>query len=338
MKNIFYKLLTRLISPWIPKHRGERFLIVSTTALGDTLWATPALHNLRSSYPNAYIAVLTSPIGTEALKNNRHLTEIFTTHHPWPLLRKKIATILIFHTSQRWVLPFCTLLGASRIIGTQNGHKGLDALLTDALPNPHTHEIERRLQLLKMVGAKTDFKSIEVFPSELDFQNGAVSHNTVALHPGSKDRFKQWPPSHFIRLGHLLQKKLGCSILITGTPQEKQLLETIAKAIPGAKPVYHMPLLSFAALISKLSLFITNDTGSLHLAAATKTPTIALFTPTDHKLCGPYFAPHIKVIQKTPTCFPCLRKKCCEPFCMLQITPEEVLEQISVYNMSGDIR
>ena len=326
MKNFFYKILNRLITPWIPKHQGERFLIVSTTALGDTLWATPALHNLRAAFPNAYIASLTSPIGAETLKNNPHATEIFTTRYPWPLLRKKISTVLLFHTSQRWVLPFCTLLGASRLIGTQNGHKGLNSLLTDALPHTHVHEIERRLQMVSRVGAKTDFKKVEVFPGEID--NVQVTPNTVALHVGSKDKFKQWPPANFIRLGLLLQKKLGCTLLITGTPQEKELLQTIAKAIPGAKALYDLPLLSFAALISKLSLFITNDTGPLHLAAATKTPTIALFVPTDSALCGPYFAPNVKVIQKKPTCFPCLRKKCCEPFCMLQITPEEVMEHI----------
>jgi hypothetical protein len=43
-------------------------------------------------------------------------------------------------------------------------------------------------------------------------------------------------------------------------------------------------------------------------------------------LCGPYFAPHVSVLQKKPTCFPCLKKKCHEPFCMLQISTDEVLQ------------
>jgi ADP-heptose:LPS heptosyltransferase len=332
-KTLFYKLVVKLFKPWIKTNLGERFLIVSTTGLGDTLWATPALHNLRKAYPHAYIGVLTSSLGKEVLQNNPHVDEIFSMSKKRTLVKlwgKKISTVLIFHTSQRWVLPLCALLGASKIVGTKGGHKGLDSLLTDCLPASLVHEIERRLQMVKSVGASTTFKSIEVYPSPQDLRKAQelVSGQAlvVGLHPGAKDRFKQWPPSNFIRLGKLLQKKLGCTIVITGVPQEKTLVEQIAASIPGAIPLYqNLPILTFAALLQNLSLFITNDTGPLHLASASQTPTIALFTPTDPLLCGPYFAPHVKVVQKKPTCFPCLKKNCHEPFCLLQITPEEVL-------------
>jgi ADP-heptose:LPS heptosyltransferase len=78
------------------------------------------------------------------------------------------------------------------------------------------------------------------------------------------------------------------------------------------------------AVLEKLSLFITNDTGPLHLALAMKTKTLSLFTPTDPAICGPYLA-NDKVLQAAPTCFPCLKKKCQEAFCMRQIGPEAVI-------------
>jgi ADP-heptose:LPS heptosyltransferase len=83
-----------------------------------------------------------------------------------------------------------------------------------------------------------------------------------------------------------------------------------------------------AALIEKFNFFITNDTGPMHIAFAMKTPTIALFSATDPKRCGPYHAENVSVIYKNPTCIPCIRKRCRVPFCLEQISPEEVWADI----------
>jgi len=73
------------------------------------------------------------------------------------------------------------------------------------------------------------------------------------------------------------------------------------------------------------SLCISPTTQTSPYCVCDKYSTLALFTPTDPVLCGPYFAPHVSVLQKKPTCFPCLKKKCHDPFCMLQISTDEVL-------------
>jgi len=387
MKNFLIRLFVCLVKPLLPKHRGDRFLIVTTTGLGDTLWGTPAIRVLREAHPQAYIAVLTSPLGKQVLQNNPHINEIFVTKTAaaLTLFKRKVSTIFVFHTSQRAVLPFCALLGAVRIVGTEKMNKGLDFLLTDLLPLKKHHEIERRLEIVARVGcsiyrnnlknrefdkeapqnfcsermtiaegqgmsenedfegkptqSKTDNSScfgissrlMEFFPSSSDKEKAASlmpPGMVIGLHPGAKDKFKQWTPSHFILLGQKLKKHLQCQIVITGTPPEKELVKTIASAIEGAIPIYdHISIPTLAAIVDKLALYITNDTGPLHVACTTKTPTIALFTPTDPQLCGPYFASHVKVIQKQPTCSPCSKKKCHDAFCMLQISPDEVYHE-----------
>jgi ADP-heptose:LPS heptosyltransferase len=148
----------------------------------------------------------------------------------------------------------------------------------------------------------------------------------VALHPGAKDGFKQWPASHFIELGNRLVQNLGCRIIVTGTPSEKSLVESIVSHIEGAAAATDLPLLAAAALIKRMALMIANDTGPMHLAFAMKTPTIGLFTPTNPDLCGPYLAENGFSIAKKTTCSPCLRKKCLEPFCLLQIGVQEVYD------------
>ncbi len=340
LKNLLIKFFITFAKPFIRTNKGDRFLIVSTTGLGDTLWGTPAIRALRQSYPEAYIGILTTALGKQILQDSPHLDEIFVVNEPplfslvklFPtLIQRRIATVLVFHISQRPLLPFCKLIGAGRIIGTEKINKDLDFLLTDKLETQRIHEIERRLKIVEEAGATSTSKLMEFFPSVEDHKKAddlLPKGVVIGLHPGAKDRFKQWSPSHFIALGRRLKEKFDCQIVVTGTPAEKVLVDSIVQSIEGAVGIYEgVSIPTLAALLGKLSLYITNDTGPLHIACAANTPTIALFTPTDPVLCGPYFAPHVSVLQKKPTCFPCLKKKCHDPFCMLQISPDEVYQK-----------
>jgi ADP-heptose:LPS heptosyltransferase len=225
-KNLLLKGFATLSSlfPKYPENNG-RFLIVSTTGLGDTLWATPAIRALRYTYPQAFIGVLTTPLGKDIFRNNPHINEVFVLKKPIffsmlcfiPFLRKKqIGTTLLFHTSQRIILPACAFVGSSQIIGSENMHKGLDFILTKSLPKKPVHEIQRRLDLVSLVGAKTYDFQMEIFLDSNDKANACKllenipSHiPIVGMHPGAKDKFRQWPPEHFIALAKRLQDHLG---------------------------------------------------------------------------------------------------------------------------------
>src|SRR3990167_1907528 len=112
VKNKCLKWLVKSLP--IPKHpRGEkkRILVIATTALGDTLWATPALESLRKSFPDASIAVLTSPIGEQVLRHNPWVNQTYVLRKPlwlllslWRALRKeRFDTVLLLHASQRLI-------------------------------------------------------------------------------------------------------------------------------------------------------------------------------------------------------------------------------------------
>jgi ADP-heptose:LPS heptosyltransferase len=347
--NFKNKLIHTLVSALRPKSLNlgneKRFLILSTTGLGDTLWGTPAIRALRETFPTSSICVVTSPTGKALLQNNRQIDEIIVAKNPLlpslfslyrKLRRKKITHVLSFHTSQRAMLPLSAILGAQEIIGTYGINKELDFLLTTALDNQAVHEIKRRLDIVEQVGAVAFGPAMELFLSPEDEK--IADHfleelripsylPLIGIHPGAKDGFKRWPPSHFIELGKRLTQNLGCGIIITGNPSEKKLAHAIASEIPGASVATHLPLLSTAALIKRLNLMISNDTGPMHLAFAQKIPAIGLFTPTNPKLCGPYAVDSAITIAKRPTCLPCLRKKCQEPFCLYQIGVQEVYDE-----------
>lgn len=296
-----------------PGSSSGRILVVSTTGLGDTLWGTPAVRALGK------VSLLTSPVGAEVFKGSPYLEHLFVLkgnsffacfalyRH---LKRLRFETIYVFHASQRPVFPLCALLGARELVGSAGINKGLDGLFTRLLEEREEHAILRRLRLIGKEGAST---AMEVFTA-LEKQT-----NVVGLHPGAKDGYKMWPKEFFIELGNLLQ----CPIVVSGTEGERLLVEEVARGIPGAT-VAILPFSAFATKLTTYSAFITNDTGPMHLAFALQVPTIALFGPTDPRLCGPLHVSNAHVLHAKPTCQPCLKRKCRSPFCLRQISPKQV--------------
>ena len=324
-----------------------RFLVVSTTGIGDTLWGTPAISALRKKYPEGYIGVLTNPAGAEILKDNPAISEIFTFRRGMggffrlpllveSLIKKRLDKVFIFHASDRIIWPICFLTGSSEITGFKGQSKDMDFILTNTVEaDPAVHCIENRFRMLAAVGVVQEDESLELFLDReedeearhfLKANNIGDGELIVGLHPGAQKPFKCWPAKNFIEAGNMLHDKLGCRIVITGDAGERQIAGQVASGIDGAiSSAGSLSLRGTAALIKRMSLFITNDTGPMHIAFALKTPVIALFSPTDPALCGPYRADKAVVIAKKATCVPCVGKKCYNPKCFELITPQEVI-------------
>ncbi len=351
LKNIVISLIVNILKKFVKKNKFDpsnpRFLIISTTALGDTLWSTPFLESIKTAYPSSFIGLLTSKIGKDILQNNPYADEIFYFKKTmllsliplfFKLKKSNIQVIFSFHASQRLALPLCSIIGAETIIGSQNQNKGLDHLLSKAIEITEVHEIERRNLLLQHFNIQTHNLSTQFYLSEKSniiidelLKNKKKSNKPlIILHPGSKDKFKRWPKKCFIELGNLLTKKLKATVIITGNKEEKRLVNYISKKIKGSYNFSNKFTISeLASLINKSDFFITNDTGPMHLAASIKTKTIAIFCSTEPKNCAPNNDKHVLVISKYPSCFPCRKRKCYEPFCFYQIPAIEVFNKMN---------
>lgn len=333
LKNLFLLFLCKLFKPRPnPKLSNKRILIVSTTALGDTLWATAAIESLRKSFPLSHICVLTSSIGFEVLKTNPYIDKlfkipkkIFSYFYLYNELRaEKFDTVIVFHTSQRIILPLCSILGATTIIGSTGITKDLDDLYTQTLKQTSQHEIERRLNIIEAIGAKSFSNTLSFIPNKDENPNFPLE-NFILLHPGSKDPFKRWPIDHFAKVGIELMEA-GYNICISGTFEERSLLEDLQKKIPFSQILpLKLSLHEFAHILQKTKLLISNDTGPLHLACALKTPCIGIFGGTDASICGTYKAENAVCLSNPIPCFPCLKRKCQKPFCLYQVIPNDVL-------------
>jgi ADP-heptose:LPS heptosyltransferase len=272
----------------------------------------------------------------EILKHNPFIDRVHLLREPilprflslWRALsREQFDAVLIFHSSQRLTLPLCSILGASQIVGTASLNKGLDSLLTDALPNDFQHEIVRRLKMVERIGGQASSETVSLFLKPEERTAVLPPGKWIALHPGSKDGFKRWPTENFGAVGRALKEKLGCEILITGTKAEKPLMEEVAALIPGAHlGDANLSFRSFASLLQQVDLLISNDTGPVHVACALQRPVVALYSSTDPHLCGPHKAANAVALYKKRTCDPCLKRQCRRPFCLLQIGVAEVVE------------
>jgi lipopolysaccharide heptosyltransferase II len=354
LKNALIKGIIRVydwigIKRWSSSGMPGRFLIVSTTGIGDTLWGTPAISALRETYPESYIGILTTRSGSELLLGNPDIDEIFIFRRGLGSIiylisllgrirARRFEVAFIFHASDRIIWPICSLSGPSEIIGVSGENKGLDFILTRAIEinSSEVHELEKRLILVRGTGAETSNRSIKLVLTDRDRENAerflqqsGVDNSSllIGLHPGALKRFKRWPRENFVYVGRELARKSGAAIVITGSRDEETLTSEIAAHIEGAfSAAGRLSLRETAALIERMNLFITNDTGPMHIAFALGTPTVALFSPTDPKRCGPYETEGYIVINKPVTCDPCKAKSCYNPVCMEQITTEEVVE------------
>ena len=319
------------------------YLVISTTGLGDTLWATPALRAIKKHQPDSTTTLLTSPIGASLLAKNPYIDHCFVVKDPVfsqlaPMRRTlkalKPTAAIVFHTSQRPILPLVKTLGCSQIVGTKGINKGFDDYLTIQREPRYEHEITRRLKLIDQLGIPADGYAMDLFIDEsIDNLSGEP---IIVLHPGAKDPFKQWHPRHFIEVGRQLCEH--GEIIVTGNSSEKKLAGHIAQSIPGAQSLAGaLSLSQLAHVLRRSRVVITNDTGPMHMACALKNPVIALFGPTDPKLCGPLEVENTTTLQAPKTCHPCLTKKCQSPFCMSLIKPTSVVSCALNYLSSNTI-
>ncbi|MCE9607001.1 MAG: glycosyltransferase family 9 protein [Planctomycetia bacterium] len=175
--------------------------------------------------------------------------------------------------------------------------------------------------------AEADRADIDAWLNERDFDS--TQHRLVILNPHCRKEANIWPADRFAQLAGQLLAQDDVRVAVSGGPVANQLCERIAAS--HGKRVWRadgaFSLLGSAELIRRASVFVTGDTGPMHIAAAVGTPIVAMFGPADPLRTGPYAA-DAEVLTKRLPCGPCFAKKCPlhhEPAkCMTDIGVEEV--------------
>lgn len=326
-------------------------LIISTTGIGDAIWGTPAIKAIKEQLPGLSVCVLANSNSAEIFKGNPYIKKIFIFRKGISKILSVISvikelrnnhfdTVVVFQATDRiiWLLAYLT--GASKIIGSRRHSKETDFVITHPVEIPrNTHAIYARNLLIRELGVKSNFKEIELFIADSEkkrvhdfLKEMGINHNSflIGFQPGAAKSYKRWSGKNFKKLGKMISKtRDDIRIIITGNKKEEELAQRIADEINGISLAGKLTLRESSAVIERCNLFITNDTGPMHIAVALGTPTIALFSATGDENIEPYRSlKTFRSISKPKPCKECLSKACMNPVCMEQITPEEVFEVV----------
>ena len=290
----------------------NRILIIRLAPLGETVLTTPVIRALRQHFREAYIAYMVAPTREDLVSSNPHLNEVLTYQASVPKLiyqiaRRKFQMAVILQPTFRLVLhTFLARIPFRVGFETNTGGK---RLLSVAVPNnTEQHETQRYLDVVRALGVEITDDEPEVF---VDSKGKAWIDNflkikklddgkpVIGLNPGAATVYRRWDAANFAVLGDLLYEAYRAHIVITTGPREGELADQVAQQMSHSPVIVDQATpMQLAALLQRCNLYISNDTGPMHLSTAVKTPTIALFGASNLTQWAPPWEKHAVIARK----------------------------------------
>ena len=309
----------------------------------------PALRALRERFPGAKISILAKPWVADLYGREPFCDEIIPYTAPdlaskWAAAHSLAArnfdcAILLQNAFEAAAIAF-----AARIperIGYARDGRGF--LLTHPIPVPQpgeipTHERFYYLELLRRAGIVS---SIESGAIRLEgacaareaglegFRRLGWTQPVIGVSPGAAyGSAKRWLPERFAESANRLARELSASVGIFGSAAERALCEQVATAIdaPVRNFAGETSLREFIELAAACRVYLTNDSGAMHISSALGVPTIAIFGATNDVTTGPT-GPLARVIREPVDCSPCLQRECpIDHRCMTRVSTAKVVE------------
>ena len=335
----------------------HNLLIIKLRYIGDVLLATPTLRAIKSARPDVRITMMVNR-GTEGvLSGNPDVDEILVLDKGpvaanWRLIvalrRRRFDTVIDLTDGDRSAF-LSWISGASVRIGFNDEYRRRGICYSAVVtPQPGLrHRIERDLAALKPLGVPVSEAQPKLWLTKED-EAGADQvldrlgirreRALIILQPGARYWFKAWPAEQFAELADRLSSEYDCQVLIGGSRDEEALAQGIHEAATS-RPVSiagRTTLKQFAAIAKRAALFVGNDSGAMHRAAAVGTPMVALFGPSNPDEWGPRGG-RVKVLYKGLDCRACFHPTCerGELNCMKQLSVEAVYTAASQLLASG---
>lgn len=324
----------------------HNILVIKLRYIGDVLLTTPFLHVLRQGFPDARVTMLVNPGTEDVLRYNLDVSEVICLPPTGIIPQFQFCRGLREHRFDCVVdltdgdrsafISFVT--GARLRIGFNHEGRLRGRLYSHRVNASYgaMHMIEYHAMAFSSLGLPIQGGEPTLPLSSEDHKRAHRILETleldqkqwVIIHPAARYWFKAWPADRFAALGDVLYKR-GFHVVLVGG-QKEQFLETeILKTAknPMASLIGKTSLLELAALMKHCRLFIGNDAGPMHMAAAVGCPVVALFGPSNPTVWRPR-GKHAKTIYKGLDCRECFHPGCSrgEQSCMKLIAVQEVLE------------
>jgi heptosyltransferase-2 len=334
-----------------------KILVRAPNWVGDAVMAIPALEAIRQTHAQDEICVLAGPAVADLFAGqpfvDRMLRYDFRGAHRGWLGREKLAAQLRAEKFGAAVLLqnafdaawLAWRAGIPVRIGYDRDARG--PLLTKPIPVPHDNEIPRHeshyyLELLRRAGwagsggaelpsvrLQIQEEACEAAESRLQTAGSAPGMWRCAIAPGaSYGAAKCWPPERFAQLADRLVSECGADVIFFGTPEEKEIAGRIRSQMKsrGIFLVGETSMRELAAMFACCSVFIGNDSGAMHVAAAAGIPVVGIFGSTDPAGTRPVTG-LFTLIREPVSCSPCFLRRCpVDHRCMTRIAADSVFQ------------
>lgn len=331
--------------------RVNRILLMTTTAIGDTMFSTPAIRAVKETYTEKEVHVLCHIRHSLLLKENPYIDRLFFYRSKVKgifsllksLKKQHYDMVIILHGNDPESIPLAWATKAPYLIGSGTSRFAFLLSRGVTFEDENRHAIERRLDMVRVIGADTENKRMDLFLApdweekaglilRSKFRNGVGP--LIGLHPTGSGRYKWWPAEYFSALAEKLITCYKARFIIFSSRQEAPVSQSIASKIKGHILFVdnRYDLGETGSFIKKCNLFIANDSGPMHMALALGVPTIALIGADSPLRIGPYQVENaVSLYKKEQVCdvVRCLNQHCGDNRCMKNIFPEEVFKVIS---------
>ncbi len=333
----------------IPWQNVQKVLVVRLRSIGDTVLSTPSLIALRRFLPEAQIDILLEDWVAPILENFDQIDNVLSVSKDikerFKLARKirKTKYDVAFNLHGGTTAGFFVRAsGAKYRVGFEDYqynflyNRKLSSA-TDFWQKENTHSAEQQLALLGFVGVPVEDKPktrLNISEKALNFIESKIQNpkpKIALFHPTAAFDTKQWATENFARVAEFLSEK-GLQIIAVATKKEREVLENLKKL--SKVPILtfdYLTLPEITALASRAKIFVGNDSGIAHIAAAVKTPSVVIFGSSNRNHWQPWTdAPH-EIVFEELACQPCAGRFCKEfdePKCILSVKTESVINAI----------
>lgn len=297
--------------------RAPRILICRLSHIGDCLLTLPMLNALRDAYPSAFISWIVEKPTDQLLGPHAALDRLIVVRRGWlksldeiRRVRRELRALNVETALDPQGLTKSAvcgwLAGARRRIGFTRGiaREAAPWLDNELVQTGRTHLVDKSLDLLVPLGidrvrARFDLPVFETARASIDafLRESHLGCDYAVINPGAGWPSKQWPAERFGYVAKGLgQSRRLPSVVVWAGEQQRRLADTVV-ARSGGHAILAPPtsLPELAELSRAAQLFLSSDSGPLHLAAAVGTPCVGLYGPTRPADCGPYGRGHLSV-------------------------------------------
>ena len=310
-------------------------LLILPNWLGDAVMATPCIEALCVAFPNAELTMVGSYVSIEALKHHPQCMRSYvdvTKQSGNRLLNtyrfaKELGThdMAITFRNQLHSSLLLFLSGTAVTAGRASWHS--TALLTYSIkPSHQSHLVEQYRDIAQSVSVQP----LTIGKLQLHIPTYHYRRPTLGINPGATyGSAKRWYPEKFAEVARAFSSTH--EIVIFGGPSEVEManeIESQLREIPVTNMAGKTSIFELCAMIGGLDMFITNDSGPMHVAAAYQVATVAIFGPTRHLETSQWMNEKSSIVRHDMECAPCMKREC--PLkhheCMKSITSDEVIE------------